>query len=114
MIGGDKLKPKTKCTGGDKCPLGIPHHPQASFDGEKAAFAIGCGLCRSEKIAMLGDRAGAGTGANVEKRSFMKIYDGVLGHDIARELVIVRAGEPAPVEVKNEVPFSRSEARHQY
>ena len=37
------------CNGHD-CPLGV-HHPPADFDVSKSTFPLGCGLCRSEKLA---------------------------------------------------------------
>ena len=42
--------PKLKDCGGVNCPLGIPH-PPASSDPKKGRFPLGCGICRSEKIA---------------------------------------------------------------
>ena len=43
---------------------------------------------------MLGDRAGASTGANVEQRADMKErFDRVLGHDMNREMKVVKAGQ---------------------
>ena len=93
-MNGGKHKPQTKCTGGEGCPLGIPYHPEASDDPNKSCFAIGCSLCRSEKLALLGDRAGAGTGANVEQRADMKErFDHVLGHEVNREMNVVKAGQ---------------------
>ena len=44
------LKNKTEDCGGVNCPLGV-HHPPANKDYTKSTFPLGCGLCRSEKLA---------------------------------------------------------------
>ena len=49
-MNGGKHKPQTECTGGDNCPLGVHWHPKADTDAKKAGFALGCSLCRSEKL----------------------------------------------------------------
>ena len=44
------LSGKTEDCGGVNCPLGV-HHPPANKDYTKSTFPLGCGLCRSEKLA---------------------------------------------------------------
>ena len=38
--------------GGKNCPLGMPH-PPADKDPKKSTFPLGCGLCRSDRLAEL-------------------------------------------------------------
>ena len=86
------LNPKTECTGGDDCPLGLPKHPKAGRD-HKARFALGCSLCRSEKLELIAKNDKDG-GVNLERRnSMVERFGGVKGHDINREMAIHR---PAP------------------
>ena len=86
-----RLQVKTQCTGGDCCPLGIPHHPVASHDRAKAKFPLGCSICRSEKLALIADNENAGTGANLEQREEMQRRFGhVHGHGLDREMQVVR------------------------
>ena len=40
----------TKCSGGPNCPLGLAKHPKASRSASLGKFALGCSICRSEKI----------------------------------------------------------------
>ena len=82
-----RLAPKSECVGGDECPLKIPKHPKADRDPKKARFALGCSICRSDKLDMIADNQSGGTGANLERRgSMLKRFGGVHGHDINREL----------------------------
>ena len=57
----------SKCTGGPKCPLGIPNHPRASTN-KTSSFPMGCSLCRSEKLALISTNDDAKTGINLEVR----------------------------------------------
>jgi len=43
---------ETKDCNGVNCPLGVPH-PAASMDHTKSTFPLGCGLCRSDKLAQM-------------------------------------------------------------
>ena len=63
-MNGDKFKAKSKCTGGKNCPLGIDKHPKAV-----KTFAIGCSLCRSNKLDFLEERKDAQNGINLEDRA---------------------------------------------
>ena len=95
IMDGGKHKARTTCTGGPDCALGIPSHPQASDDPKRSAFPIGCSLCRSNKLSLITEREGASNGVNIEKRKDMKKrFDHVQGHDIAREMEVVRKGSP--------------------
>ena len=92
-----RLNVKTTCKGGDSCPLKLPVHPEASKDSKKSRFALGCSLCRSEKLEIIADNADGATGANVERRgSMLKKFGGVHGHDINREMRVERGGVQAP------------------
>ena len=76
-----KHKPRSECTGGLDCPLGLAKHPVASDDTSKGAFPLGCSLCRSNHLERIADND-ASTGFNVEKRQDYKDrFDHVLGHD---------------------------------
>lgn len=91
-----KLNPKTECTGGKDCPLGVPKHPKAGRDA-KARFALGCSLCRSEKLELLAknDKNQDNGGMNLERRnSMIQRFGGVKGHDINREMHVQRAPQP--------------------
>ena len=90
---GGKHKARSDCEGGAACPLGIPNHPQASDEPSRSAFAIGCSLCRSEKLGLLADRAGASNGVNMEKRDDMIERFNYPGHDAGREMNIVNAAD---------------------
>ena len=93
IMNGGKHKARTDCTGGPGCPLGIPCHPKADDDPKKSAFAIGCSLCRSEKLALISQNDQATNGVNIEKREDMvKRFDHVKGHEIQREVHIVKMG----------------------
>jgi len=86
-----RLNPTTKCKGGDKCPLKIPVHPVASKDAKISRFALGCSLCRSEKLSSIKNNENGSTGANIERRgSMVKRFGGVHGHDINREMAVKR------------------------
>ena len=50
IMNGGKHKAQTKCIGGADCPLGVYSHPEAGDDPKKAAFALGCSLCRSNHL----------------------------------------------------------------
>eukprot|EP00354_Favella_ehrenbergii_P005516 CAMPEP_0170461470 /NCGR_PEP_ID=MMETSP0123-20130129/7361_1 /TAXON_ID=182087 /ORGANISM="Favella ehrenbergii, Strain Fehren 1" /LENGTH=92 /DNA_ID=CAMNT_0010726493 /DNA_START=924 /DNA_END=1202 /DNA_ORIENTATION=- len=90
-MNGGKHKAKSECAGGEGCPLGIPSHSQANDDPKKSAFAIGCSLCRSERLGLLSEQEGATNGVNIERRDDMiKRYDHVKGHDLGREMNIVK------------------------
>ena len=52
----DPSHPKIEDCGGVNCPLGIPH-PPASKDLSKSTFPLGCGICRSERLAKLNGNA---------------------------------------------------------
>lgn len=41
---------ETKDCNGVNCALGVPH-PPASMDHTKSTFPLGCGLCRSDRLA---------------------------------------------------------------
>ena len=91
-----RLNVKTTCKGGDSCPLKLPVHPEASKDPKKSRFALGCSLCRSEKLEIIADNADGATGANVERRgSMLKRFGGVHGHDINREMRVEKRGGDA-------------------
>ena len=93
IMNGGKHKVQTDCTGGPGCPLGIPCHPKANDDPKKGAFAIGCSLCRSEKLALISENEQATNGFNVERREDMvKKFDHVKGHDLQREVNIIKKG----------------------
>ena len=93
MNGGAKVK--TQCTGGENCPLGLKKHPKADGDRNKSSFPLGCSLCRSEKLALIAQNKNATAGINLEQRADMrKRFDHVKGHDLGRELRIVRGAQP--------------------
>ena len=84
-----RLDPKSECTGGDGCQLGVPSHPKASRDHKEARYAIGCSLCRSEKLALITKNDNASAGVNLERRgSMLKRYGGVKGNDIKNDFRI--------------------------
>ena len=56
---------KTQCTGGSDCALGVSNHPIATNK-----YALGCSLCRSEKLEVLVKETGS-AGFNVETRGDM-------------------------------------------
>ena len=89
-----RLKPKTDCTGGENCPLGLVEHPKASGDAKKSRFALGCSLCRSEHLGKIAENADASTGVNLERRgSMIQRFGGVRGHEIDREMKVIRKGD---------------------
>ena len=91
IMNGGKHKAQTDCTGGPNCPLGLPYHPKAGDDPAKNAFALGCSVCRSEKLCLISERDGASNGANVEQREDMiQRFDHVKGHDLGREMNVVK------------------------
>ena len=47
-------KNKTEDCGGVNCPLGVPH-PPASKNVKMSTFPLGCGLCRSDRLAKMKD-----------------------------------------------------------
>ena len=95
-----RLSVKTECCGGKECPLGVPNHPKADRNANKARFPLGCSLCRSEKITLIKNNENADVGVNVEKRGDMlQRFGGVKGHDINREMKIVKAPAPAPASI---------------
>lgn len=47
-------KPVIRDCGGVNCPLGVPH-PPASLNEHEPNFPLGCGICRSEKLAAMKD-----------------------------------------------------------
>jgi len=58
---------KTDCEGGVNCGLGISRHPIGP-----TKFALGCSLCRSEKLGALNMvMVEGGGGFNLEKREDM-------------------------------------------
>ena len=57
-----KLKIKTQCAGGPRCPLGLSKHPKAD-----KKFALGCAICRSTKMEIIEQTNNEGF--NVEKRA---------------------------------------------
>ena len=86
-----KRKVQTDCSGGDDCKLGLAMHPQANADPKLGKFALGCSLCRSEKLALIGNNDKANAGVNLERRgSMLKRFGGVKGHDVAREMRVVK------------------------
>ena len=86
-----KLNPTSKCVGGKDCPLGLPGHPVASKDAKISRFPLGCSICRSEKLALIANNENATTGVAVERRgSMVKRFGGVNGHDINREMRVVK------------------------
>lgn len=58
----------TDCTGGLSCPLAIWRHPKASKDVMESKFALGCSLCRSDKLSelVLRPNKNLGSGVNLE------------------------------------------------
>ena len=46
------IKKKTEDCGGVNCPLGMPH-PPASCNVKESTFPLGCGLCRSDRLAKM-------------------------------------------------------------
>jgi len=85
---------KSKCVGGDRCPLGMPKHPVASCDPKLSAYPLGCSLCRSEKLAMIANNDLASAGVNIELRSDMiKRFDHVKGHGLEREMKIEKGAK---------------------
>ena len=94
---------KTQCRGGENCPLGIPEHPIASTDNPRSCFAMGCSLCRSEKLALISDNQEAEIGVNNEDRAHMiERFEHVLGHELDREMEVERG--PQPEEGKERRP----------
>ena len=47
-----RTPPLKDCNGID-CPLGLPHPPPSRDPRQGGCFSLGCGLCRSEKLALL-------------------------------------------------------------
>ena len=64
-------RPKTDCTGGPDCPLGLEKHPKADTDVNKSKFSLGCAVCRSEKLHLVAKNEKASGGYNMEKRDHM-------------------------------------------
>jgi len=90
--------PKSNCTGGANCPLGIWQHPKANFNVSQSKYALGCSLCRSDKLSELVLRPTNQdtTGVNLESREEMRNKHGHFkGHDINREMKIYK-GKSAP------------------
>ena len=59
---------------------------------KKSKYALGCGLCRSEKLSVI-VRPSKSAGVNLETRDEMKSKHGHFkGHDINREMRIVKGG----------------------
>ena len=56
-----KMKPKTTCTGGLHCKLGLSKHPKGP-----AKFALGCAICRSTKMEHI--EQSSNDAFNVERR----------------------------------------------
>jgi len=54
---GQKMELKCCIGTGKRCPLGCKH-PPANEDVHKSVFAIGCGLCRAEKLEELSKEGG--------------------------------------------------------
>lgn len=101
----------TQCRGGKDCPLGIPEHPVASTDDASSCFAMGCSLCRSEKLALISDNEKASIGVNNEVRFGMKkLYDYVVGHDLDREMEIERGIQ---IELINQIEEENNQIREE-
>lgn len=84
--------PQSDCTGGQTCPLKISSHPRAP-----TKYALGCALCRSEKLEVLVREADV-AGFNVEKREdLMKKHGGINNHGELNNYV--RAAPKAQVRV---------------
>lgn len=87
-----RLNPKADCSGGATCKLGLDRHPKADRDAKKSRFPLGCSLCRSEKLALIANKDNADGGMNLERRgSMIARFGGVKGHDINREVRVVKA-----------------------
>ena len=88
-------KVMTACTGGPSCQLGVWSHPKADPDVKKSKFALGCGLCRSEKLSVIvrpsTHHKNPTGGINLETREDMKNKHGHFkGHNINYEMKIVK------------------------
>ena len=80
----------TACEGGPQCHLGVWKHPKADPDVKKSKYALGCGLCRSEKLSVI-VRPAKNAGVNLETREEMtKKHGHFKGHDIGWEMKIVK------------------------
>jgi len=89
------LETKTECEGGPDCPLGLKSHPKASRSAAESKFALGCSLCRSQKLGIIADNEEASTGVSLEKREDMvQRFGHVHGHALAHEMNVV-ARRPA-------------------
>ena len=72
----------SNCTGGPKCPLGIPKHPKAS-NFKTSCFPMGCSLCRSEKLDLISTNDYADAGVHLEVRKDMiKRYGKFKGQEL--------------------------------
>ena len=88
-------KVMSACTGGPGCQLGVWSHPKADPDVKKSKFALGCGLCRSEKLSVIvrpsSHHKNPTGGINLETREDMKNKHGHFkGHNINYEMKIVK------------------------
>ena len=100
-----KRKVQTNCTGGKDCKLGLDRHPKADANPNKGKYPLGCSLCRSEHLALIGNNDKADAGVNLERRgSMIQRFGGVKGHDIGREMRIIKAPEPPKPKPSEKVP----------
>ena len=94
---------KTQCTGGRDCPLEISKHPKGP-----AKFALGCSLCRSEKMEQIVREPLGGGGFNVEKRTDLMHKHGHINVNLDERMNVIRGRQPQPQQrpgiVKRAVP----------
>lgn len=96
-----QLVVKTDCQGGMNCGLGISRHPIGPNK-----FALGCSLCRSEKLGgmNLANIAHAnGGGFNLEKRGDMMEQYGHLNVNLADRMQIVPGALSQPIQAPNPI-----------
>jgi len=79
-------KVKTQCTGGKNCDLGITSHPAGP-----QKYALGCSLCRSEKLEVLVKESG-NAGFNLENRDNMIQQFGHIDVNLGERMNIVKGG----------------------
>ena len=77
-------------------------------------FPLGCSLCRSEKLELIEKNEKASNGVNIERRQDMKDrFDHVHGHDIGREMRVLKGPQKYDEEGNLIVPKDEEPARHE-
>ena len=83
---------KTECTGGRNCPLEISKHPKGP-----GKFALGCSLCRSEKLEEIVREPLGGGGFNIEKRNDLLHKHGHIDVNLDERMNVIRGRQqPQP------------------